>query len=637
MLINKFTKTKLTMAIGLIFNSMITSSAVLAEEVKDNDRKIETILVTAQKHTQSAQEVPISITVIGDEELKNAGVNTINDIQLLVPSLNVRTSTSPAMSSITLRGAGTGSSDPTLQPSVGIFIDGVYMPRSVFGVSDLVDVDRIEVLLGPQGTLYGKNTNSGVVSVNTKGAPDEFEFQAQVDFGNYNQRDGQFSVGYALNDEISFRVAALKRSRDGFIDNVATGNTLGNVDKEAFRGQVYWDITDNFSLRGIIYTSISEGAGNDSEHNFNPGSIYTDVLMPVYAAALGSTLDQIVDMDPLNRKVYKNEVGELKPKVETDGGSLHLEYDFGGVTLTSITAYQKWSQVDYFNDSDGTAVDITLETPDMSEKSLSQELRIASYGNEYFDWVAGLFYFESELNRGSKDHKYTQNNFGLPGIPSPETVAPLIPNLINPGEYSYWTNSYDNKSIAVFGQGTWHLSEKTELTVGLRYGEDSTDFDMSFDVYDRNGLQFNAQNILTGEYQGGSFIPIAGGTLNEALPSIIAFLGGQDPTTIDFSAGPVARSGSRDDDDVTGMISLTHQLDDAMIFATVATGTKSGGFNGSFGASSADEREFEQEKTINYEVGLKMDLLDGAMRLNTSYFHTFIRFIKTFKHQLLIL
>jgi iron complex outermembrane receptor protein len=146
---------------------------------------LEEVIVTAQKRAESLQDVPMSVSAVTQDTMAVAGIETLDDLKVLVPSLNVYSVVNPAYASISIRGVGTGASDPTLEPSVGVFVDGVFMPRAVFGMSDLVDVERVEVLMGPQGTLYGKNTNAGVISVTTKGMPDELEGSAELTAGNY--------------------------------------------------------------------------------------------------------------------------------------------------------------------------------------------------------------------------------------------------------------------------------------------------------------------------------------------------------------------------------------------------------------------------------------------------------------------
>jgi len=622
-----FIRNKLSISIALLTGSLVMSPVVLAQEVaqtaeKSDELKIEVIKVTAQKRVQSMQDVPVTISTVGEEELANIGFNSIQDVATLVPAINVYGANTPAMASISIRGAGTGASDPTLQPSVGVMIDGVFMPRSVFGISDLVDVNRVEVLLGPQGTLYGKNTNSGVINVSTKGAPDEFELDAELSLGNYNSQVAKISLGYAINDDLSFRLGGISRTRDGFLDNIATGDTAGDIDKQALRGQLFWNINDDFTMRAIGYTSESTGGANASESNFSNGK------MTGYLEAIGAPAE-VIDIDPLNRKISLNEDRgtAINPNLKTTGGSVEFEYDFGQYTLTSITAFQDWSQNDFYGDVDGTALAFVDTIDDMAEESFSQELRITSVGDGDFEWIAGLFYFDSELTRGSESLSdiYTTYGIGLPGVPTAALSPALVfisETLIAPGDQFTWYNKHDTQSLAAFGQGTWYINDQTSLTFGLRYGEEEKDFRMSAQAYDGAGTAFNVGNFLAGAYQGGSFVPFISGSFTEFLPTFLAAVGGADPADLNMAAGAVNRDGNRKDDDVTGMISISHKIDYGMLFATISTGAKSGGFNGAFGAASIEDREFDQEKTINYEVGAKLDLLDGRMRLNTSYFHT---------------
>lgn len=161
-----FTKRKLARCFGssLMFMAAASTSFV----VQANERFLEEIIVTAQKRQQNLQDVPMTVTALSEDALQNNRINSIEDLKSIAPALNILTTVSPAHSAIQVRGAGTGASDPTLEPSVGVYIDGVFMPRSIFGLSDIVDISQVEILLGPQGTLYGKNTNSGVISVRPK-------------------------------------------------------------------------------------------------------------------------------------------------------------------------------------------------------------------------------------------------------------------------------------------------------------------------------------------------------------------------------------------------------------------------------------------------------------------------------------
>ena len=620
-----FALKKSHIAVAAVIGGGFVTGAAIAQEAEEEALALEKILVTAQKRVQSLQDVPLSVSALSEEELLNAGVSDVQDMKALVPALNIYSAAQPAMTSVTLRGAGTGAADPTLQPSVGVFIDGVFMPRSVFGMQDLVDVERVEVLLGPQGTLYGKNTNAGVISVLTKGAPSDFELQAEATLGDYGRTDVKVTVANPLTDDVSFRLGVVSRQSDGYLENSVTGNSLGGDDNLAIRGQLYWDITESLSARIVAYTSEDKGGTNVTEHNFDSASLYRSTLIPAYAAMMGLRVEDVVNDDPTDHIVAITEhpTGQtLDPTLSVDGGSLQLEYDLGDMTLTSITAWQSWEQDDFFSDTDGTALDISYTIDNMEETSFSQELRLSSFGDGSFDWIAGLFYFDSELERGSENEPYSGYTLGLPGVPAPAALQPFAASLVGTGDTTLWYNNHGTESIAVFGQGTWQLSDATSMVVGLRYGREDKSLRMMTASFDLNGTEFNALNVLTGQYQGGIFGALASGNVAEVTPVALAALGGAPLDSLNLAAGPVHREGEKTDTDFTGMVSLNHKVDDVMYYATIATGAKSGGFNGSFGAESIDGREFEQEKTTNFEVGAKMDLMDGRMRLNAALFNT---------------
>jgi iron complex outermembrane receptor protein len=306
------------------------------------------------------------------------------------------------------------------------------------------------------------------------------------------------------------------------------------------------------------------------------------------------------------------------------GGSLQFDYEFDSVVvLTSISAFQSWEQSDITADSDGTFNDALTVNDRMEEDSYSQELRLTSPGGETLDWMVGAFWFKSELDRGSekRDEVYSwygyepfMNNFPVDlGIPG---VAPMA--ISADGDDVLWANQYESESFAVFSQATWNFSDRTSLTAGLRYGQEEKDFSMHVSVYDANDTLLTGGSLLGlpgyTPWIGGLIPTLASGGLAQALGG--AAMG-------DFDQGPVNRKNDLDDDSVTGMLSLNHFIGDTMLYATIATGAKSGGFNGSFGAASSENREYDPEDTISYEIGAKMNgLLDGRGRVNLAYFYT---------------
>jgi iron complex outermembrane receptor protein len=576
---------------------------------------LEEVIVTAQKRTQSVQDIPLTVTAISESVLQDAGISNVADMTKLVPQLNIYRVASPAQASITIRGAGTGVADPTLEPSVGVYVDNVFMPRSIFGLSDLVDVDRIEVLMGPQGTLYGKNTNAGVIAVYTKGAPEELEGMVEITAGEDSLFEGKFSLGGTITDTVGYRLAGIKRERDGLVENLQNGNDeLDELDSQAFRGQLFWDATDALSFRLIGYASNREGSMGDPTRVMDPTSAMVTGFGPFPPVTNVS--------GPKDRKATVNQPND--GKLETSGGSLQFDYEMSnGLTLTSITGYQEWEQSDVVADTDGTWNDSLTVNDRMEEDSYSQELRLTSPGGETLDWLVGGFWFKSDLDRGSDNRNEVYSWYGFDpfmnnapvdlGIPG---VAPMT--ITADGDDVLWANEYETESIAVFAQATWNISDRTSITAGLRYGEEEKDFNMHVSVYDRNNTLLTGGSLLGlpgyTPWEGGLIPTLASGGLNQALGG--AAMG-------DFDQGTVERKSDLDEDDVTGMLSLNHFIGDAMLYATVSTGSKSGGFNGSFGPASAENREFDTEDTINYEVGAKIDgLLGGRARLNIAAFYT---------------
>ena len=432
---------------------------------------LEEVLVTAQKRVQSLQDVPISVSAIGQEELLEAGVEQVVDVSKLVPSLTVLSTGLPSRTSIRIRGIGTNPSDPSLEPSVGIFIDGVYMPRSVYGLTDLVDVERIEVLNGPQGTLYGKNTNAGVISVTTKGMPSEkLEGFGEVTAGNESQLDGKFSLASAVNDTLGLRFGANLRSRDGVYDDINNGDKYDEIDKQSYRGQVFWLPLDAWSVGATGYYSKAEGKVGANDEQFD-----SDYLAGMQFMT-GQDISNQIDYDPENHKVSRDYHPDSD--LEVKGGSLHLDYELNnGITFTSISAAQEWKLDNWGNDVDNTSLDVLSTRVYQKEDSFSQEFRLTSVGGETLDWLMGAFYFDSDLKVGDIDKP-----FAVWG-------QDLAPALALAGHTFNHQADYTTETFSVFGQATWNFTENTSLTAGLRYAYEEKDFKTQVDAFDDTGTQ----------------------------------------------------------------------------------------------------------------------------------------------------
>lgn len=583
--------------------SLLTAAISLASSPLTiaSDFMLEEIVVTAQKRAQSLQDVAVTVSAVSDTMLDNSGIASIGELQTVVPNLSIVSSNSLAQTSISIRGAGTGGSNPTLEPSVGIFVDGVFMPRSVFGISDLVDVEQVEVLAGPQGTLYGKNTNAGVISISTKKPSDAFEANIEQSLGSYGLTDTKASISGPIADNLTYRLTTRQRRRDGTEEGEYNNEEYNQIDRQSYRGMLEWTPSENLTIRPTLYYSLEDSNIGSGETYLDPNGPLSNLVSSLNGGALENS--SATDHE-------KSLTHATKSRLEVQGASIQLDYDFDQFSLTSITSYQEWRNKT-FSDGDETSINLTDNTDRVEEDSIAQEFRFTSNSGGDLEWVAGLFYFKSHLNRGDADEPFTVVNDAL--APFSTAYGAAVAGLLNCAPpatpaaaqacqgaalYSAYTpgggfrleSNHDTESIAVYGQASYSLSDNTKLNVGLRFGREEKDFDYVTSV------------ISSGTPSGNGF-------------------------TSDLLVNTLSSNASGSDDlsesDVSGMVSINHFIGNAMLYASVSTGSKSGGFNGDFSPSSIEDRSFDTEETINYEIGAKFEgLMDGRARANISYFYT---------------
>ncbi len=548
---------------------------------------IRKIIVTANKRSESLQEVPISVVAFSDEEIQIAGINNSEDLAIITPSLTINTNTQPFTARIQIRGIGTSQTDIALEPSVGLFVDDVYLARSGLALSDLTDIERIEVLQGPQGTLYGKNTNAGAISIFTKD-PNKEEFDGYVEgsVGNYELTRFTLAASGPIADGLAYRISGNVHKSDGYMKN-STGNDLNSADDWNIIGKLLYEPTDSLRLllRGVHVERDTRCCAADAVHG--------DALNAELAAR-GLPQDK---NDPFDYKIAVDLDHEFY--VESDSLSLVADYEGSWGTIKSITA---WAQADGGNtgDLDRSVLDVITQVDGVSEgSSLSQELRLSSNTGGTFDYQAGLFYYVAQTTGGNNE-PWT---FLGDDILEVADITPEISNLLppgitpatvgRPGDYIRARVKLDTKNIALFGQTTWHINERWRLTGGLRYTHEEKDADILVAV--------------------DSTAPSA------ALTGISLLV---------FATTPIDDTFTRATSDVNWLLSTSFDVrDDVMLYGTVATGSKSGGFNTVNG--TALEREFDDESTISYELGLKSLWLDSRIRLNAAAFYTTIEDYQT--------
>ena len=619
---------------------------------QDSPASIDDIIVTAQKREQNLQDVPIVVTSLSQEVLEDAGVRDIKDLQILTPGMTVTSTSSEASTTARIRGVGTVGDNPGLESSVGVVIDGVYRSRNSVGFGDLGEMQRIEVLKGPQGTLFGKNTSAGVINIITEAPSFTPGWNAEATVGNYGALAASGSVTGPITDTLAFRLYAGRRVRDGFMD-IDTGDgprpdtTDNNQDFGTVRGQLLWLPSDTASFRLIAdYSSRDEFCCIGTQIRTGPTYPFVDALSTGTgqrppAAGFGPL--------PFSRTGYANRASDQE--VTDRGVSLEANFDIASMnaTLTSVTSWREWES-SLGQDIDYTGADIAYRENDgeygFTVDNLTQEFRLAG-ATDRFDWLVGLFATSEDVGRTDSWYfgaDYTpflsfllsaRLNAANPALPiSPNTIGCYTRAAQTPvgfgtclgtggaiggggpgftvGQGFRDTYTQESTSFALFTNNTWHVTEQFDITLGLRYTMDDKSL---------QGLQTNTNGN--------------GGTCAAALgnaAAIGAVLGANTPTVLGNFCLPWSNvafnnravSESFDDGELSGTIKAAFRLNPSILtYASYARGYKSFGYNldrVQTGITPNASLFFPSEVVDSYELGVKMTLLDRTLLLNATYF-----------------
>jgi len=568
------------------------------------DFALEEIIVTAQKKAESLQDVPVAVQAFSSDDIQEAGMNNANDLAVMTPSLHVTSNTTPFNSRFAIRGIGTAQNDPALEPSVGIFVDGVFLGRSGLGMSDLADIERIEVLQGPQGTLYGKNTNAGAISVTTKGPNlEEFEGYIETSLGDYDMRRVTVSASGPLSDTVAYRLSGNIHQRDGYIENTA-GNDLNDADDWNIQGKLLWEPSENLSL-------MLSGSHVERDTTCCVPEVVLSEEVQAELAAQGLPQGK---NDPFDYEVANDQEAEFKLK--SDMLSLQVEYDLGWGAITSITAWSDYSYTQV-SDLDGSQLDILSSSQKFSGDSISQEFRLDSTIGDNIEYQLGLFYYQQTTQRGEAGDAFTYGD-DIDTVLGEVFLRPLVEGInpalggfvptvasafVQPGDMITGKSVWDNDTLALFGQATWHLQERWHLTAGVRWTEEEREAELL------------SENFTTAAGLDSLVAPAP-------LAALAAGLAGQIGNTfVDLSNLPIDAKLDRSSENVDWLLKAAYDIgEETMVYASVSTGSKSGNFNGVSG--TVDQREFDDETTLSYELGLKSTLLDSRLRLNAAAFLT---------------
>ncbi len=471
---------------------------------KDEAVTLDKLVVTAQKREEAMQDVPIMVTSLSNQALQDGGVRDIKDLQTLVPGLTVTSTQSEAITTARIRGIGTVGDNVGLESSVGVVIDGVYRPRNSVGFGDLGELERIEVLKGPQGTLFGKNTSAGVINVVTKRPDLEFAGSGEVTVGNYGALGLAGSLNVPLGDYAAFRVYAAHRDRDGWMD-VETGAGPRDEDKDydqyfqTYRAKMLIAPNDSWDI------VLSADLTRRDENCCSAVQVVSGATAPLINA-LGGGNAIAYPADPWARVSYSNR--STAQKMSDKGVQLEVEGDLdmlGGATFTSITGGRDWKSING-RDFDFTTADLIYMNADENEslarfKTFSQEFRLQG-ATDSLDWLVGMFYSDEDIERnesyrvGAHYEPYLATLVGSTVLPQMKTALdPVLAamsggllsiNAANPAlvfsQFSgqpFGTNftglgaldryEQNAKSTALFTNNTWHATDAFDVTMGLRY------------------------------------------------------------------------------------------------------------------------------------------------------------------------
>ncbi len=598
------------------------SDTAAEQDAADDDN---VIIVTATKREQTLQEIPVAVSVTSGEAIERNQIRDLKDLQTLVPSLRVNQLQSSANTNFLIRGFGNGANNAGIEPSVGVFVDGVYRSRTASQITDLPDVQRVEVLRGPQSTLFGKNASAGVISIITKKPEFEFGGSAELSYGNWDAIVGKAVVTGPISDSLAFSVAGGVNKRDGYLEDLGTGNDSNNRDRWFTRGQLLFDGGGPLTVRLIgDYDKIDE--------------ICCGVINLRRSAASGAILaigGQIPNPgDPFADVIYSNydSVNDIK----NWGVSGQVDYEIGDWTVTSISAYRD-SRAITNQDSDFTSADlIGRNFADVGLETITQELRVAGQIGERINVLLGGFYFKEDIEQanqilfGEDFREYANLLIGGPVTSPPNdfavdslegTISALtgqnyIGRFFAPGDGMTETYTLSNEALSFFGQVDFEVMDGLTLTLGANYTDDkkaittdvtSTDVFSGLNLRSIGRTAIFAQGLAT---QIGGFLGLGRpatqaeiGGFAAAQPAIFAQVAAGVGAFADANAGNPAvnpllalrplqflppflnvpnavEDGRTSDDDFTWTARLAYDvMPDLNVYLSYATGFKASSFN----------------------------------------------------------
>lgn len=581
-------KSAVALSIAAMMAMLPVANAQEEVYVEEDVVFLEEIVVTAQKREQSVQDVPIAVSVLSAEKIESAHAVGFESLQQLIPSVSFRKGNTNRNSAVVIRGIGTISFSTAAEPSVSTVVDGVVLGRSGQAFTDLYDLERLEVLRGPQGTLFGKNASAGVVNLTTKRPTEELSGSIDVSAFEDNEYRIKGRVSGALSENVRASITAFKGDFDGYINNVFNGDTIQGYDRQGFRGMLEWDVSENVDVLLIAedYSANDDccadlsllPSGRDPSSLANPNSL--------------GIVNGVADLDLDQRQVDH----DLTTRTIDDSTSFSAQVNvgLGDLTLTSITAYREWDNTE-IREGDFTSTAGTVAQPvdfsntffqlhdigDQSWSQFSQEVRLASSTDNDFVWQAGIFYWKLESDRSFRRDASCQVH--------PNNAATLA---ANPGltclstDIVAATAVFDTEfeNLSVFGEGSYSITDRLDVIFGARY----TDDDVSFNHRRINDDPFGRRGV-----------------------------------GVRSAANNTNFSGATSETDTSGKLGLTFAASDSsLLYATYSQGYKGPAFNVFYNQALANTLPISSESSEQIELGYK--LTTGNLFANFAIFSTTI-------------
>ena len=570
--------------------------------------EIEEIIVTAQLRSQSLQDVPIAMQVVDRALIEDVAAEDMGDLNGFVPGLVV-SGDSPTQPRYQIRGIQTGDFGVGTDPAVGVYVDGIYAARSGASMLAFNDIERIEVLKGPQGTLFGRNSAAGAIAIVTAQPSHVFDSLLRVRAGEFGKQYFEGMINTPIGEHFAVRANGVFNKSDGWMKDAATGADLNPEKNWAGRVALRWDLSDA--------TNVTLSWDHDDLDQLARPAI------GVVAVAPGQTqmpypADSDTYLDPRKAPIYNDVVGNEESR-KLDQANLFIDHSFGGAEFRSSTSWRQFDTVN-LEDEDGTnQIASYFDTGNFeSNESFYQEFKLSGK-TDRLDWVAGVSYYNEKADQVSDTHTFTDaidtlgtnlgiwNAIGLPfplyGGTSSITDPTFGVSMLGLPWREAMYNHGDFKAMAAFGDVIWHVNDKTNLTLGLRYTQDDKEFTWTNGQHETPELDQIVSTLDEAGFFGAIGIPVEAYRFQD-----IVF-------TVDTPAGGVTQKDSWSD--VSPRLVLDYKINpDVMWFGSLAKGYKAGGYNSVEVAS-----KFDNEDVWNFETGIKSVFPNAGVVLNTSAFY----------------